>query len=84
MKYTLHWKESAEEELLRLWLGARDRSRLNEASTMIDKALSTQPAEAGESREPGYRVLIVDPLAVYFEIDELRREVWVANVWRVR
>jgi hypothetical protein len=82
MKYTVTWDRDATAELAACWLAARDRYRLSEACKRIDEALATAPEEAGESREPGHRLMFVDPLRIHFEVDTRGRRVLVSSVWR--
>ncbi|HEX6984060.1 MAG TPA: hypothetical protein VF170_01730 [Planctomycetaceae bacterium] len=83
MSYSVTWDRDAEAELAACWLAARDRQRLAEACARIDAILATSPEEAGESREPGRRLMYVDPLWVRFEVDASRRRVLVSSVWRI-
>ena len=53
--------------------GARLRDAVIEASLAIEAALAEEPFAAGESREPGTRVLIATPLAVTFHVHEIHK-----------
>ncbi len=82
MRFTVLWEGAAESDLAEMWLAARDRQRLSEASARIEDRLGRAPESAGESREPGVRLMFDDPLWVEFEIDEPNRKVYILTVWR--
>lgn len=82
MRFKVTWTPSAEADLARIWLAARDRERLTEVSARIEEGLARSPTSAGESREPGVRLIFDDPLWVEFETDQSARTVRILTVWR--
>ena len=68
MNYTVIWKPEAERRLATIWTQSTDRNDVASATHVIDQMLGTGPQEAGESREEGFRVLLVRPLDVKFEV----------------
>ena len=82
MTHTVVWAESAAEELAAIWLAASDRDVVTAAARDVDEMLRTMPAEAGESRSHGRRILIGGPIAVTFEIRAADRLVKVLDAWR--
>jgi len=82
MSYTVLWTAAAERELAALWLGAANRRDVTDASKEIDSRLRLTPAEEGESRDLGQRILLVPPLGVTFEVLDDDRIVRVLDVWR--
>jgi len=82
MSYTVVWVPAAEQELAELWLNAAQRREVTEAAREIDSRLRFSPAEQGESRPRGRRILLVLPLGVTFEILPEDRIVRVLDVWR--
>jgi hypothetical protein len=50
----------------------------------IDRLLSLNPAEQGESREGDVRILIELPLGVYFRVLEQVHKVEVGAVWLIQ
>jgi hypothetical protein len=54
------------------------------AADTIDDLLSKDPLAVGESRGNSTRILIVDPLAVYYDVLEEVRIATVFAVWRTR
>jgi plasmid stabilization system protein ParE len=83
MTYTVIWKHAAEEELARIWMDAEDRDSVTKAADEIDKLLGTNPLDQGESRSGAVRVLFVDPLGIFFHIDDEDRLVSVLKAWWV-
>ena len=83
MNYTVVWKPPAEEELARLWIDAPERDLVAQAADRIDQLLKSNPLQQGESRSGSVRVLFVDPLGVFFDVNEQDRLVSVLKVWFV-
>ena len=84
MKFTVVWLPAAESQLAQIWLSARDRLGISEATERIDSLLRTNPEQQGESRADDRRVLLETPLGVVFRVlpDDLR--VQVLRIWRYR
>lgn len=82
MTFKVTWTPAAESDLAAIWLAARDRERLTEVSARIEGRLAHSPKSAGESREPGVRLMFDDPLWVEFEIDQPGSTVRILTVWR--
>jgi plasmid stabilization system protein ParE len=83
MSYTVVWKPAAEEELVRLWTDADDRRAVTAAANEIDRLLKSNPRGQAESRRGGVRVVFIDPLGVFFDIQDEDRLVSVLRVWHV-
>jgi mRNA-degrading endonuclease RelE of RelBE toxin-antitoxin system len=81
MKYTVIWKPSAQNELAKLWMEAKNRNRVRSAADKIDALLKIDPSSRGESRGGFSRILFVPPLAVHFTVSEPDRTVTVLAVW---
>ena len=80
------WKPDATDMLTAIWLDARDRERLTEASAEIDAALGNDPSAVGESQfaledvqrqRADVRLAFFGPLMVTFALSAPRREVMV-------
>lgn len=82
MKFTVGWTPSAEYDLTRCWLESRDRQAIDDAVQRIEQELSSRPLDAGESRTGAMRILIVEPIAVYFSVRADDRLVKVVQVTR--
>jgi plasmid stabilization system protein ParE len=84
MTYTVVWKSAAEDELARLWTdAAAERRSIADAADTIDRVLKTNPRAQGESRSGDVRVLFVDPLGVFFHVDDDDRLVSIVRLWLV-
>jgi len=81
MSHTVVWLPAAEQELADLWLMASDRVAITNASLEIDQLLTTDPENAGESRQDKRRVLFSAPIAVMFRVLRDDRIVIVSHVW---
>lgn len=82
MTYSVVYHRRAEDELARLWLIPGNRAAVNAAVSQIDQILKHSPADAGESRPHGRRILLVSPLGVKFEVFEQQHLVRVLDLWR--
>jgi hypothetical protein len=80
MKWTVIYRPAAADELAAIWLNAENRPAVASAADAIDKHLGIDPLSAGESRAEGSRVLIEDPLAVFFDVNVQDRTI---AVWAV-
>lgn len=82
MKFTVVWVPSAERDLADLWNTASDRAKLSAAADAIDLSLAWDPLSQGEGREGTRRILLVDPLAVSFDVEVQDCRVTVLGIWR--
>ncbi len=84
MKYTVQWSRRALDAVVRYWLPATstDRREITKATAAIDRLLKNDPNHEGESREPGERILFIDPLIVTVSVDDSNRIVRILNVRR--
>lgn len=82
--HQVEWLTSAERELTQLWLGARDRIAITEATSRLDSILRVAPGSVGESRDRNERITFVEPLGAVFRVLADRRLVHVVHVWRTR
>lgn len=81
MTYAVAWLPDAEQELAAIYMNASDPSAISQASNLIDYRLARNPAQEGESRPNGRRILLVSPLGVIFRVSEDDRLVTVSHVW---
>jgi uncharacterized protein (DUF1697 family) len=74
MSFRVVWQYKVIRELTSSYVYARmvgrDTDALVRAMARLDAILERNPTTAGESREEQVRVLIVNPLTVYFEVYE--------------
>ena len=85
MSFQLEWTDDAEQELTRIWLRSRFRSRITEVASFVERELRRRPEEnqrsIGESRDLQRRIILQDPLGFIVEVDQIRRSVVVLTVW---
>ncbi len=86
MKFTVGWKDGAEDEVAELWMSSAliDRATISSAVDEIERVLSIDPQQAGESRGDGCRLLLCENLACLFEVREQDCFVTVLRIWKVR
>jgi hypothetical protein len=84
MSYRVFWVPAAEQELVQLWVEARQRRQVTAAANEIDSRLAGAPSDEGEDRGPGRRILLVPPLGVTFEVIPDDRLVRILDVWQFR
>ena len=82
MKYTVVWRPTALQRLADLYNNAADRQSVTSAANHIDKLLGRDPLAQGESRGGPTRILLIEPLGVYYDVSEDDRLVTVWAVWR--
>ena len=77
MTFFVNWKQIACDRVAEIWLAAPDRARVTASVNEIDSLLRRSPQTAGEQRDGAIRLVVVDPLAVVFEVnpDDLRVDV---------
>jgi plasmid stabilization system protein ParE len=83
MRFTVIWQPPAQGRLAEIWINTDDRQAVTAASHRIDQLLKTDPQMRGESRSRNNRVLVVPPLAVYYDVNEEDRTVHVLTVRKV-
>lgn len=84
MTYTVVWKPRQKRRLAELWMAAPDRFAVTSAADEIDRRLRTSPLDEGESREGSFRLLIVAPLGVKYQVLEEDRVVEIVRLWRTQ
>jgi plasmid stabilization system protein ParE len=80
--YDVDWQPSALNELAAIWNAAPDRRRVSAAADEIDRLLVRDAAGLGESREENFRVFLLQPLGVEFQVFDAERRALVVRVWR--
>lgn len=83
MNYKVFWAPEAEERLEALLSTLEDQIQCVEAARMLDRALSVDPHEFGESRYDAVRVGFALPLGIQFEVLSDVNTVIVYVVWRI-
>lgn len=83
MTWRVGFKKSAEDELAEIWMRAPDRQAVTASANHIEQMLRDDPWGCGESRGGSLHVVIEEPLAALYEIDDEDYFVHVLKVWRV-
>jgi hypothetical protein len=81
VKFSSDW-QAVEDDLAAIWLAASDRKAISDAANIMERQLRNDPLNAGEARDGNTRILVVEPLAIYFDVivDDCRVVVW--QLWR--
>lgn len=81
MDYTVEWNPLARTKLAQMWVDGPDRQAITDSADLIDLKLMRSPETVGKASGED-RLLIVEPLAVIFSVDPVKRKVFVLEVWR--
>ncbi len=86
MKWTVLYRPSAQDQLARIWMNARDQQAVTNAADEIDRILASDPLRSGESRDGNTRIIIEQPLTALFELypDDKLVEVFSVFYWAGR
>lgn len=80
-RFTLLWVQSAEEELVEIWMNSRDRNEVTRAAEAIERDLRVDAETKGMELAEGLRALNEPPLRVIFTVQAAER---IVEVLRVR
>ncbi|HEY3392392.1 MAG TPA: hypothetical protein VGK58_06785 [Lacipirellulaceae bacterium] len=86
MKWTVLYRQSAQDQLADIWLKAPNQQTVADAADEIDRLLASDPLNAGESRGGNTRIIVERPLTVLFDLfpDDRLVEVFAVSYWRRR
>ena len=81
--FSVRWVPSALRDLADFWTDSDSttRQQITDAVREIDRILEIDAETAGESRDPGFRVLLVTPIGVEYVIRDSERSAFVIRVW---
>ena len=81
--YRVEWSRDALDRMTSAWLDGDStlREAITAAVSRIDDELAEDPANVGESRSAGLRVLFLSPLGVRFRIYPYQQTVVVVRAW---
>ena len=82
--YSVRWTRTARNGLATAWVEAKDRKSVNDAVVQIDAMLTKDPDHAGESRDQGRRLLLQEPIGIFFKVDHTARIARVTRAWSFR
>jgi hypothetical protein len=80
-RYTVTTTSRADDELVRLWMNATDRSAVAKAADEIERLLRDDPATKSDETGHGVRQIIVTPLVAEFSVSDADR---IVTVWSFR
>lgn len=80
MKYTVVYSFFAEYQLADLWLRAAYQQQVTDASNWLEALLRHDPERLGKLQPNGWRVLVLRPLIVTFDVSPDDRKVTVLSV----
>jgi hypothetical protein len=81
MNYDIVWDVKAYRELEAIWDKAIPIGPAVDAFDEIERLLTNDPTEQGESRPLGRRILHVAPLGIIYRINDRLKEVHILDVW---
>jgi plasmid stabilization system protein ParE len=84
VSFEVVWSATAIKLLERIFDSIDDQEGLINTVTRINTELASVAAEAGESREPGRRILFKFPLVITYDVIERIRSVTIIEVGRMR
>jgi hypothetical protein len=81
--YRIRWRKLVSVRLLDECAKANSslQSDILNAMADVESTLHNEPEFVGESREPGKRFVIVDPLSVVYKVDHRNRTVVIVDGW---
>jgi hypothetical protein len=81
MRYQVKWRRPALDSMASIVRAYPERKdEFAAALQSLSRALSTNPVDTGEGREPPYRVWFFGPLTVHFRPDAVEQVVFVTQV----
>lgn len=82
-RYTVVWVQSAEDELMEIWLAAADKQQVSSAADALDQTLALDAAKKGIEIAEGLRAAFLSPLKLLFTVRDEDRIVEVLRVLRL-
>ena len=82
MSFQVVWDMEAYRKLEQLWENVRNIGPIVDAYDEIERRLSDEPEQLGESRPRGRRIWIVPPLDILFRVQPRLKEVHVVDLWK--
>lgn len=79
-RYTVIWVQSAEDELMEIWLAATGKAAVTSAADALDQKLSADASTLGVDVAEGLRGAFLHPIKILFTVSEEDRMVEVLRV----
>ena len=83
MNYVVAWRAAAHERLEQIWMAAADKRDVLRAANRIDYLLADNPFLSRAILLSEDSTLIVEPLAVDYDVSETDRRVFINSVWMI-
>ncbi len=84
MSYEVVWDVQAYRKLEKIWDETQDIGPAVNAFDEIERRLSQQPENEGESRSRGRRIILLAPLGAIYRVQPRLQEVHILDVWAFR
>ena len=84
MNYDVVWLPAAEAEPADVWSRTSRRGEVTAAADLLDRLLSQDGPQVGESRAGDLRIAFQHPLAIHFRFDPGSQSIQVGSVWEIR
>jgi len=86
MTYRVEWTDPAQMALLEMWatLDSPAFRRISSAVVELERRLSTDPDNEGESRDSELRITFEEPLGITFNIDPDDRLASIIAAWLIK
>ncbi len=79
-RFQVQWHADAENQLMAMWIRAANKDAIVGYIDQIDRILSRDPLEQGESREDNIRLAFFRPICVRYLVDESLRIVLILTI----
>jgi len=83
MNYRIDWTASAHDRLERIWMAAENTDVITSVADRIDRLLAEDPYRREAIVLGDENTLIVEPLAVDYEVLEDQKRVLIVGVWMI-
>ncbi len=81
--FHVEWTMTALDMLAEIWTQASNRRAVNNSQNQIDAQLAGDPIGRGTHLGEGLYKMVVDPLIVFYSVDETTKQVQVSVVWQI-
>jgi hypothetical protein len=80
--FHVEWSMTALDMLADIWTQASNRRAVNISQSQIDAQLAGDPIGRGTHLGEGLYKMVVEPLIVFYSVNETTKQVEVSVVWR--
>jgi hypothetical protein len=83
VSYRVVFHPRADAVLIDLWMASARRQEVTRAVDWLERELSIQPEQLGESRIGEDRIAFHGPIGIEFRVDQELQEVLIFNIWEI-